>query len=102
VYSICWNNCFQAVAVCSFSAYAPIRVLCFDAGQPQVVLNPPQQQGAAAAAARKQRKSQVRRFCSDMPVHQRSDGVDDVVDDTIPALWDNIPVVAAHYLACST
>jgi hypothetical protein len=64
VYNICWNNCFQAAVVCSFSAYAPIRVLCWDGGQPQVVLSAPQQQGAAAAAARKQRKSQVRHLCS--------------------------------------
>lgn len=59
VYCVAWNNCFHAVAVCSFSPYAPIRVLCFDPQQPQVALNPPQQQGAAAAAERKQRQAQV-------------------------------------------
>ncbi|KAF6254142.1 hypothetical protein COO60DRAFT_1543213 [Scenedesmus sp. NREL 46B-D3] len=60
VYSICWNSCFNAVTVCSFSAYAPIRVLCYDAQQPAAVLSPPPQQRAAAAAARQQRKAQVR------------------------------------------
>jgi hypothetical protein len=60
VYCIAWNNCFHSVAVCSFSPYAPIRVLCFDPQQPQVALTPPQQQGAAAAAAHKQRRAHVR------------------------------------------
>uniref|UniRef100_A0A383VQN2 Uncharacterized protein n=1 Tax=Tetradesmus obliquus TaxID=3088 RepID=A0A383VQN2_TETOB len=59
VYCVAWNNCFHAVAVCSFSPYAPIRVLCFDPQQPQVALSPPQQHGAAAAAERKQRQAQA-------------------------------------------
>jgi len=41
IHSMAWSSCFQAVAVCSFSHYAPVRVLGFAADQQQVVLNPP-------------------------------------------------------------
>lgn len=59
VCSMCWNSCFHAVVICSFSPYAPIRVLCYDPDQPQIVLTP-LQQGSAAAAATKQKWPQVR------------------------------------------
>lgn len=40
-HSMAWSSCFQAVAVCSFSHYAPVRVLAFAPDQPAVVLNQP-------------------------------------------------------------
>lgn len=57
LYCMSWNNCFNAVAVCSFSAYAPIRVLCWNPDEQHVVLNPPQQ--GAASTAKKQKQQQV-------------------------------------------
>jgi hypothetical protein len=48
IYCMAWSSCFQAVVVCSFRPYAPIRVLGFSTEQPHVVLNPPEAAGAAA------------------------------------------------------
>lgn len=41
IHGMAWSSCFQAVAVCSFSHYAPIRVLGFAPDQQPVRLNPP-------------------------------------------------------------
>lgn len=41
LHCMAWSTCFQAIAACSFSHYAPIRVLGWAAEQQQVVLNPP-------------------------------------------------------------
>ena len=51
VYCMAWSSCFHAVAVCSFSPYAPIRVLCYSPDEPVVQLNPHK-----ASAASKQQK----------------------------------------------
>jgi WD40 repeat protein len=56
IHCMAWSSSFQAVAVCSFSHYAPIRVLGYAADQPQVVLNPP------SAAALQQARRKVRRL----------------------------------------
>lgn len=33
---LAWSHSFNAVALCSFAHYAPLRVLCFDAARPAV------------------------------------------------------------------
>lgn len=59
VYCMAWSNCFHAVAVCSFSPYAPIRVLCYSSDEHAVQLNPQNKEAAAAKKQKPQRVSQV-------------------------------------------
>jgi hypothetical protein len=47
IHAMAWSSAFQAVVVCSFSHFAPIRVLGYTAEQPQVALNPPSPEAAA-------------------------------------------------------
>eukprot|EP00879_Flechtneria_rotunda_P019199 GHRR01020160.1.p1 GENE.GHRR01020160.1~~GHRR01020160.1.p1 ORF type:complete len:209 (+),score=69.72 GHRR01020160.1:265-891(+) len=59
VYCMAWNKCFQTVTVCSFSPYAPIRVVCINPDAPLVVLNPPNEAAALAARIKRPVHAQV-------------------------------------------
>eukprot|EP00878_Enallax_costatus_P011110 GHUV01011603.1.p1 GENE.GHUV01011603.1~~GHUV01011603.1.p1 ORF type:complete len:1328 (+),score=466.80 GHUV01011603.1:589-3984(+) len=57
VYCMAWSSCFHAVAVCSFSPYAPIRILCYSPDELMVQLNPHK---AVSAAAKKHNPQKAR------------------------------------------